>query len=326
MARPGLEQRLRALDAFVADVHGPQRIIADGVMPGRVLGGAEYYEPELAGLRPPGRRCIGVAGFDIVRDDDGVLAVLEDNLRTPSGIAYAIADARGARRDPARGGAGRRAAGRGRGRAARARRCAPRCRRPRPTRADPHDRAAHRRGRQQRPLGARLAGAGAGVPLARPADLRRAGDRVLLRTAAAGRRDLPPHGRRTARDSAARQAARARHAQGHARRGQRVRHRRRGRQARAGLRRGHGPLLPRRGAADPLRARPTTSARAFDLREALDRFEELVVKPRAGSGGRGVVICPHAKPEDVETAAARWSPTPAPGSRSRMSASRHTRR
>ena len=87
----GLEQRVRALDAFVADVHGPQRIIADGVMPGRVLGGAEYYEPELAGLRPPGRRWIGVAGFDVVRGDDGVLAVLEDNLRTPSGIAFAVA-------------------------------------------------------------------------------------------------------------------------------------------------------------------------------------------------------------------------------------------
>ena len=80
----GLEQRVRALDAFVADVHGPQRIIADGVMPGRVLGGADHYEPELAGLRPPGRRFIGVAGFDGVRGDDGVLAVREANLRTPS--------------------------------------------------------------------------------------------------------------------------------------------------------------------------------------------------------------------------------------------------
>ena len=87
----GLEQRLRALDAFVADVHGPQRMIADGVMPGRVLGGAEHYEPELAGLRPPGRRWIGLAGFDVVRGADGELVVLEDNLRTPSGLAYAIA-------------------------------------------------------------------------------------------------------------------------------------------------------------------------------------------------------------------------------------------
>ncbi|MET0683772.1 MAG: circularly permuted type 2 ATP-grasp protein, partial [Solirubrobacteraceae bacterium] len=87
----GLEQRVRALDAFVADVHGPQRIIADGVMPGRVLGGADHYEPELAGLRPPGRRWIGLAGFDVVRGTDGELAVLEDNLRTPSGIAFAVA-------------------------------------------------------------------------------------------------------------------------------------------------------------------------------------------------------------------------------------------
>ena len=72
-------------------MHGPQRIIADGVMPARVLGGAEHYEPELAGLRPPGRRWIGLAGFDVVRGADGELVVLEDNLRTPSGLAYAIA-------------------------------------------------------------------------------------------------------------------------------------------------------------------------------------------------------------------------------------------
>ena len=51
-----------------------------------------------------------------------------------------------------------------------------------------------------------------------------------------------------------------------------------------------------------IRSVPTYDlARALDLREALDRFEELVVKPRSGSGGRGVVINPHARPEDVET-------------------------
>ena len=51
-----------------------------------------------------------------------------------------------------------------------------------------------------------------------------------------------------------------------------------------------------------IRSVPTYDlARAFDLREALDRFGELVVKPRSGSGGRGVVINPHAKPEDIET-------------------------
>ncbi len=113
-------------------MHGPQRIIADGVMPARVLGGAEHYEPELAGLRPPGRRWIGLAGFDVVRGADGELVVLEDNLRTPSGLAYAVASRAAVAATLAR----RRAAPASTARSScSAARCGPPCRRPRPTRA-----------------------------------------------------------------------------------------------------------------------------------------------------------------------------------------------
>ena len=253
----GLEQRVRALDAFVADVHGPQRIIADGVMPGRVLGGAEYYEPELAGLRPPGRRFIGVAGFDIVRDDDGVLAVLEDNLRTPSGIAFAIATrAALAATLPEEVLAGvqpvegvvellREALLAAVPEAA-------------PDPADPHvvlltDGAANSAHWEH----AWLARALGDPARASPPTCRRAAT-ASCSHGAARRRDLPPHGRRTAATRRVGRLLVPADAQGHARRGQPVRHRRRGRQAHAGLRRGHGPLLPRRGAADPLRARRTT--------------------------------------------------------------------
>jgi carboxylate-amine ligase len=88
--RAGIVQRVRALEAFVADVYGPRQIVKSGVVPERVLAGADHYEPELAGLRPPGG-WIGVAGLDLLRGPDGRFAVVEDNLRTPSGAAYLLA-------------------------------------------------------------------------------------------------------------------------------------------------------------------------------------------------------------------------------------------
>jgi uncharacterized circularly permuted ATP-grasp superfamily protein len=84
----GLAQRVRALNAFVADVYGAQRIVAEGVIPAQVITSADYYEAGMVGMRPPNGVWIGVAGLDIVRDADGEWLVLEDNLRTPSGFAY----------------------------------------------------------------------------------------------------------------------------------------------------------------------------------------------------------------------------------------------
>jgi uncharacterized circularly permuted ATP-grasp superfamily protein len=87
----GLAQRARALDRFVADVYGERRIVAAGRVPWSAIESAEFFEPRMAQLPPVSGRWITIAGLDLVRDDDGPFVVLEDNVRTPSGIAYALA-------------------------------------------------------------------------------------------------------------------------------------------------------------------------------------------------------------------------------------------
>jgi uncharacterized circularly permuted ATP-grasp superfamily protein len=86
----GLEQRVRALDAFIADVYAERRCVAEGVVPARVVEGAEHHEPQLAALPAPPLR-VALAGLDVIRTPEGEFQVLEDNLRTPSGLAYAFA-------------------------------------------------------------------------------------------------------------------------------------------------------------------------------------------------------------------------------------------
>src|SRR3954452_16581008 len=86
----GLAQRARALNAFITDVYGDREIVSAGIIASHVLAGADYYEPAVVGLEPPGGHA-PVIGFDLVRGADGQFRVLEDNLRTPSGLAYAAA-------------------------------------------------------------------------------------------------------------------------------------------------------------------------------------------------------------------------------------------
>jgi len=85
----GLEQRVRALDAFVADVYGARRIIEAGVVPARVVDSADHHEPAVAEHHRPVQ--IGFAGLDLIRVPGGAFTVLEDNVRTPSGLAYMLA-------------------------------------------------------------------------------------------------------------------------------------------------------------------------------------------------------------------------------------------
>jgi uncharacterized circularly permuted ATP-grasp superfamily protein len=87
----GLVQRVRALNAYVADVHGERRIVEAGVVPPALVAFADHHEPAMAGLAEHGANPIAVAGLDVVRDDSGRFLVLEDNVRTPSGFAYAVA-------------------------------------------------------------------------------------------------------------------------------------------------------------------------------------------------------------------------------------------
>ena len=84
----GLAQRMRALGAFLADLHGSREIVAAGRIPERVLETAESQEPDAAEAANV-RAWAPVAGLDVIRGVDGRFAVLEDNLRTPSGLAYA---------------------------------------------------------------------------------------------------------------------------------------------------------------------------------------------------------------------------------------------
>jgi uncharacterized circularly permuted ATP-grasp superfamily protein len=86
----GLAQRIRALEAFVADTFGAREAFRAGVVPADLLDRCPWFEDEIAALPDRGPR-IGVAGPDIVRDARGELLVLEDNVRTPTLMAFAIA-------------------------------------------------------------------------------------------------------------------------------------------------------------------------------------------------------------------------------------------
>ena len=85
----GLVQRARALELFLRDVYGEQKVLADGVLPREVVLGCPGWRPEAARL-PAGTLRAPVMGFDIVRTEYGDWRVLEDNVRSPSGAAYAI--------------------------------------------------------------------------------------------------------------------------------------------------------------------------------------------------------------------------------------------
>jgi uncharacterized circularly permuted ATP-grasp superfamily protein len=84
-----LSQRAMALDAFVADCYGAQRALRHGVVPGRLVYSSTGYLRDIVGVRPPRSTWCHVAGIDVVRVH-GSFAVLEDNVRVPSGIAYAL--------------------------------------------------------------------------------------------------------------------------------------------------------------------------------------------------------------------------------------------
>jgi uncharacterized circularly permuted ATP-grasp superfamily protein len=86
----GLKQRLRALNLFIDDIYNDQRVIADGVFPQELLADSVNYRPEVRGVHPPHGVWAHISGSDLVRDADGRLYVLEDNLRVPSGVSYMI--------------------------------------------------------------------------------------------------------------------------------------------------------------------------------------------------------------------------------------------
>ena len=87
----GLAQRASALEAFVRDAYSEQRIVAAGELPERVLADSQLYDERLRGVEVPNDAYVFVYGPDLVRDASGEMLVLEDNMRTPSGISYLLA-------------------------------------------------------------------------------------------------------------------------------------------------------------------------------------------------------------------------------------------
>jgi uncharacterized circularly permuted ATP-grasp superfamily protein len=88
----GVAQRVRALEAFLADLYGPGEAIAAGVIPRRVIVSSSDFMRVAAGIEPPNGVRIHVAGIDLIRDEEGRFRVLEDNVRIPSGVSYVMAN------------------------------------------------------------------------------------------------------------------------------------------------------------------------------------------------------------------------------------------
>jgi uncharacterized circularly permuted ATP-grasp superfamily protein len=86
----GLKQRVRALNLFLNDLYGEQRILKDGVIPAELIYQGKDFRREIIGIVPPGGIYTHISGIDIIRDEDGEFLILEDNLRTPSGVSYMI--------------------------------------------------------------------------------------------------------------------------------------------------------------------------------------------------------------------------------------------
>src|SRR5688572_4777901 len=86
----GLEQRVRAINAFIGDVYGPRHIVADGVVPPDIVLANSQFCPAMAGFRPPHGVYAHICGIDLVRTGPDSFLVLEDNTRTPSGVSYML--------------------------------------------------------------------------------------------------------------------------------------------------------------------------------------------------------------------------------------------
>jgi uncharacterized circularly permuted ATP-grasp superfamily protein len=86
----GLTQRVVALNHFLHDVYGQQRIIDEGRIPGELVFGARHFRRELIGFSVPKDIYAHITGTDLVRDDKGDWFVLEDNMRSPSGVSYML--------------------------------------------------------------------------------------------------------------------------------------------------------------------------------------------------------------------------------------------
>lgn len=86
----GLKQRVAALNHFIQDIYGPQKIVKDKIFPAELLTESVNFRPQCVGVKPKNGIWAHICGSDLVRDSDGTLYVLEDNLRVPSGVSYMV--------------------------------------------------------------------------------------------------------------------------------------------------------------------------------------------------------------------------------------------
>ena len=86
----GIKQRLKALNLFLKDIYNDQQIIKDNIIPAGLIASCPHFTREIFGIQVPYDIYVHVAGIDLIRGDDGAFYILEDNLRTPSGVSYML--------------------------------------------------------------------------------------------------------------------------------------------------------------------------------------------------------------------------------------------
>lgn len=86
----GISQRLRALNLFLKDIYSTQQILKDRVVPAELIASCAGYTREVFGIKVPYDIYVHISGIDLIRGNDGTYYVLEDNLRTPSGVSYML--------------------------------------------------------------------------------------------------------------------------------------------------------------------------------------------------------------------------------------------
>ena len=86
----GIQQRLKALNLFLKDIYSEQEIVKEGIIPAALIASCPHYTREVFGIKVPYDIYVHISGIDLIRSEDGTFYVLEDNLRTPSGVSYML--------------------------------------------------------------------------------------------------------------------------------------------------------------------------------------------------------------------------------------------
>jgi len=86
----GIKQRLRALNMFLHDIYHDQQILKDGIVPFSLIASCPHFTREVHGIDVPYNIFVHISGIDLIRGDEGKFYILEDNLRTPSGVSYML--------------------------------------------------------------------------------------------------------------------------------------------------------------------------------------------------------------------------------------------